>query len=73
MGSLMATEWFKTRKCPHFHLLMGNLEGVRREKGESGLPGMGEIGSSHMIGRKGQDITSQSMLSRKRTTQLFLR
>ena len=28
----MATEWFKTRECPHFHLLMGNLDGVRRDK-----------------------------------------
>ncbi|MBA7704501.1 hypothetical protein ES703_113313 [subsurface metagenome] len=32
IGYFMATEWFKTRECPHFHLLMGNLEGVRRDK-----------------------------------------
>ena len=32
IGYFMATEWFKTRRCPHFHLLMGNLEGVRRDK-----------------------------------------
>lgn len=32
LGYFMATEWFKTRECPHFHLLMGNLEDVRRDK-----------------------------------------
>jgi len=32
IGYFMATEWFKTRECPHFHLLMGNLDGVRRDK-----------------------------------------
>lgn len=32
IGYFMATEWFKTRECPHFHLLMGNLEDVRRDK-----------------------------------------
>ena len=25
-------EWEKSRKVPHFHLLIGNLDGVRRNK-----------------------------------------
>lgn len=32
IGYYMVTEWFKTQKCPHMHLLMGGLQGVNRSK-----------------------------------------